>query len=756
MPTLESAVDKARADWFRGEIGRTYKSSKPDWRRPPEVPKGAPNIVLIVLDDVGFSDLGCYGSEIGTPAMDALAEGGIRYRNFHVTAMCSPTRASLLSGRNSHSTGVGIIAEWSNGYPGYEGRMSHQAAIVPEVLGQHGYACHAVGKWHLTNMEHYSAAGPHSDWPCGRGFDTWYGFHGALADHWNPELYDDNHPINVATDDGYHLSEDLVGRAMDRIRDHTVSAPDRPFFLYLGFGACHWPHHAPRPYIEKYDGVYDKGWDAIRQERFEKQRALGIIPKSAQLAPRNPGVDAWEDVDPDTRKLAVRLQQAYAGFLEHTDDQIGRLISYLEEMGLRDDTLVILLSDNGASPEGGKTGALNLRKHMVYEFESPEVGLAAFDKLGSEHAYNHYPTGWAQVSNTPLKWYKKDAHEGGIRAPIIFNWPGKLGAENAVRTQYHHVTDVAPTIYDIVGVSLPETHNGLPQVSMHGVSMTYTFADAEASTTRQVQHYEILGDRAIWKSGLKAVARHVKGEEFDDDRWELYDTDSDFSETRDLADERPEELKRMVDLWWSEAERYGALPLDDREWERAAERMRMNPRTRYIFHQNMARIDRLLAPDVTGRDFGITVDLAEATREDHGTLLAWGSRFGGLSLHLEDGQFRAIYRYSESEPFIFEAELPEGRIASVAFAFERDGENSGGIASLFCNGKDLTRGRIAKTWPTHGLTAGLTCGIDAGAPIIDDRPNGFRFSGRICRVVLNVGDGTQDDGPLLSALLAEE
>lgn len=749
-------MDKAQADWFRGTIGRTYRSSEPDWRRSRQVPEKAPNILLILLDDVGFADLGCYGSEIDTPAIDALARGGIKYRNFHVTAMCSPTRASLLSGRNSHSTGVGIIAEWSNGYPGYEGRMSHQAAILPEVLGQHGYACHAVGKWHLTNMEHYSAAGPHDDWPCGRGFDTWYGFHGALADHWNPELYQDNHPINVATGDDYHLSEDLIDKAIERIRDHTICAPERPFFMYVGFGACHWPHHVARSYIEKYDGVYEKGWDAVRQERFEKQKALGIIPKDALLAPRNPDVDAWDDVAPDTQKLSVRLQQAYAGFMDHTDDQIGRLIAFLEEMGLRDDTLVILMSDNGASPEGGKTGALNLRKHMVYELEGPEIGLGAFDKLGSEHAYNHYPTGWAQVSNTPLKWYKKDAHEGGIRAPLIFNWPGQLGAEDALRTQYHHVSDVSATIYDLVGVTSPDSFKGRPQIAMHGVPMTYSFTDAEAETTRNVQHYEILGDRAIWHDGLKAVARHEKGEDFDADRWELYSTDEDFSEARDLAAERPQDLKRMVDLWWSEAERYGVLPLDDREWERAAERMRMNPRTRYVFHQNMARIDRLLAPDITGRDFAIAVEFDGATAADHGSLLAWGSRFGGLSLHMEQNSFKAIYRYSESEPFPFEAALPQGAIESVAFTFARSGDGKGATVTLFCNGKELASGHVAKTWPTHGLTAGLTCGIDAGAPVVDDRADGFRFTGRIRRVVLNTGDGTQDDGLLLAALLAEE
>lgn len=749
-------MDKANAEWFRGEIGRTYRSSKPDWRRPATVPEGAPNVVVILLDDVGFSDLGCYGSEIETPNIDGLAEGGIKYRNFHVTAMCSPTRASLLSGRNSHATGVGIIAEWSNGYPGYEGRVSHQAAIMPEVLGQHGYASHAVGKWHLTNMEHYSAAGPHHDWPCARGFDTWYGFHGALADHWNPELYEDNHPLNLSTDKDYHLTEDLIDKAIDRIRDHRVSAADRPFFMYVALGACHWPHHVARSYIEKYDGVYDVGWDTIREKRFARQKELGIIPEDTELAPRNPGVDAWDDLDADAQKLAVRLQQAYAGFMDHTDEQIGRLISYLDEMDLRDDTLVVLMSDNGASPEGGKMGALNLRKHMVYEVETPDVALSAFDDLGSEYAYNHYPTGWAQVSNTPLKWYKKDAHEGGIRAPIIFNWPGKLGAEDALRTQYHHVTDVSATIYDLIGITPPETYKGKPQISMHGVPMTYSFTDADAPTRKEVQHYEILGDRAIWNKGLKAVARHQKGEEFDSDRWELYDTDADFAECRDLSEERPEELERMKDLWWSEAERYGVLPLDDREWERAAERMRMNPDTEFVFQQNMARIDRLLAPDVTGRDFAIEVEMAQATRADSGTLLAWGSRFGGLSLHMEDGKFRALYLFSESEPYPFEGDLPEGEITSLSFLFEKDGAGPQGTARLFCNKQEIASGPIARTWPTHGLTAGLTCGVDAGTPIVNDRPGGFKFTGRMRRVVLNTEDGARDDGALLKMLLAEE
>ncbi len=748
-------MDKQAADWFEGHIGKTYRDSRPFWRPPPRPKPGAPNIVVVILDDVGFADLGCYGSEIETPAMDALAGGGLRYNNFHVTAMCSVTRASLLTGRNAHAVGVGIIAEWSSGYPGYEGRMSRQAATIPEILGDHGYACHALGKWHLINMVDYGAAGPHGDWPLGRGFDTWYGFHGALTDQWNPELYRDNHPIDHEPGADYHLSEDLVDHAIAGIRDHVTSAPDRPFFLYLAFGACHWPHHVPRAFIEKYDGVYEAGWDEIRARRFARQKELGLIPPNTDLAPRNPDVEAWSDVSPDVRRLAVRLQQTYAGFLDHTDAQLARLVAYLQKLGLGDDTMIVVLSDNGASPEGGATGALNLRKHMVYEVEAPEVGLANLDKIGSAFAFNHYPTGWAQVSNTPLKWYKKDTHGGGIRSPLIVNWPGGIAHAGEIRPQYHHVCDVAPTLYDVLDIVPPEAFRGEPQMDVHGISMAYSFDAPDAPTRRSVQHYEILGDRAIWKDGLKAVVRHVKDEDFDRDRWELYDTDDDFSEVHDLADERPRDLEALKALWWEEAERYGVLPLDDREWERAAAFMKMNPRTRYVFLQDMARIDRLMAPDITGRNFAITVEFEAASRRDEGALLAWGSRFGGLSLHLAEGHVVADYLYSESESYRLAAPLPEGPLADIVLSFHRATDMSG-TATLRVNGSELASREFPKTWPAYGVTAGLTCGRDAGCPVSDSPAGRSRFSGRINRVVVDLDGGAPNPEGVLRTLLREE
>ena len=608
---------------FLGAIGSTYRNSEPWWPQPASPPHGAPNIVFIVLDDVGFSDLGCYGSEIATPRIDTLAERGLRYSNFHVTSMCSPTRACLLTGRNAHAVGMGIIAEWSSGFPGYRGRVTRRAATVPEILSDHAYSTYAVGKWHLTNIADYGSAGPTGDWPIGRGFSRWYGFHGALTDQWNPELYQDNRPIHFVPAPGYHLSGDLVDHAIMDIRDHVTSAPHRPFFTYLAFGACHWPHHVPRDYIERQRGRYDAGWDEIRRARLVRQVELGVVPNSTKLAPRNPGVEAWSAVSPDVRRLSVRLQETYAAFMEHTDTQIGRFVDYLASIGRLDDTLIVLLSDNGASAEGGPTGAINLRKHMVYEQESPEVGLARLDDIGGEYSFNHYPIGWAQVSNTPLKWYKKNTHGGGIRAPLIVHWPKQITAAGQIRTQYHHVVDLAPTVYDILNLEFPTQYRGAVQMPIHGISMAYTFDQAHAPTRKTTQHFELMGDRAIWHRGWKAVAHHSKGADFDADSWELYHLDTDFAEIENLAQREPHRLTKLVELWWAEAGKYGVLPLDDRDWERAAARLRMNATTRYEFFGDMARIDRLAAPDISDRAYSITAEFesgAELTRRRHSRL----------------------------------------------------------------------------------------------------------------------------------------
>jgi arylsulfatase A-like enzyme len=740
---------------FKGSIGRTYRDSRPWWPEEPTAPRGAPNIVVIVLDDVGFADVGCYGSEIATPYIDRLARNGVRYSNFHVTSMCSPTRACLFSGRNAHAVGMGIIAEWSSGYPGYRGQVTAQAATIPEVLRDYAYGTYAVGKWHLTNIANYGAAGPQDDWPLGRGFGRWYGFHGALTDQWNPELYQDNRPIRLHPRESYHLSADLVDHAIGDICDHKTSAPHRPFLLYLAFGACHFPHHVPREFIKKYRGRYDFGWDTVRAERLDRQQALGIVPAGTGLAPLNPGVTPWRELAPDVQRLCARLQETYAAFLEHTDAQIGRLIEYLDLLGNLEDTVIVLLSDNGASPEGGPTGAFNLRKHMVYEEESHEVGLSHLDDIGGDRAFNHYPTGWAQASNTPLKWYKKDTHGGGIRAPLIIHWPQRISAGNAIRAQFHHVVDIAPTLYELVGAEAPTKYRGAPQMPLHGISMAYTF-DADVPTRKEIQHFEMLGDRAIWHRGWKAVARHPKGTDFDADQWELYHLEDDFAELNDLAEEQPDRLRKMIELWWSEAGKYGVLPLDDRDWERAAERLRMNPETHYEYLGDMARIDRLSAPDISDRSYMVTANF-DATEDIEGVILAWGSRFGGFVLFIKNGQLCYEYVYSESLKHTLAVDFPQhpGKRV-IQLKFERAGTHSG-RASLVVDGAAAGALDVPRTWPTHGTTAGLNCGRDAGAPVSDayDRP--FRFSGRSLRVTVELeSEASHNPGPAYLAVLGEQ
>ena len=709
-------------------------------------PANAPNIVCIILDDVGFSDLGCYGSEIDTPSIDRLAAGGLRYNNFHVTAMCSPTRACLLTGRNAHAVGMGVIAEWSTGFPGYRGRITRRAAMLQEILSAHGYNTFAVGKWHLTPLTDATAAGPFGDWPLARGFDRWCGFHGALTDQWNPELFEDNHAIDVAGD-GYHLSEMLVDRAVAFVRDQQSVAPQRPFFLYVAFGACHFPHQAPCSYIDKYRGRFDDGWDAVREARLARQKRLGIVPVSTSLAPRNAGVAAWKTLSADERRVFTRLQEAYAAFLDHTDVQIGRLLAVLSTLGRLDDTLLLLLSDNGASPEGGSTGALNVRKHLAYEPETVAEILTDIDLIGTARAFNHYPTGWAQTSNTPLKWYKKDTHGGGIRAPLIVHWPARIRDRGPVRTQYHHAVDVVPTVLDVLDIQAPTTYRGVCQLPIHGVSFAYSFDAPDQPTRKVTQHYEILGDRALWHRGWKAVARHDKGADFEDDRWELYHIDEDFAECHDLAETYAQQLRELIDRWWAEAGANQVLPLDDREYERVAESLRARARSRYVFYPGMARIERLNAPEITDRSWSLAADVEIPAAGAEGVVLASGTRLAGYVLYLQKGHCVWEYVYSQDVRHLIRSvtTLPAGRV-ELRYEFTRTGPRHG-HGALFVDGNRVGTAEIPKTWPVHGTTGGLYCGRDGGMPVSDAYTPPFTFTGTIHRVVVelaNEGDADRD------------
>jgi arylsulfatase len=563
---------------FQGTIGRTFADSTPHWPQPARSAKGAPNIVYVLYDDLGFSDFGCFGSEIETPTVDRLAAEGLRYTNFHVTPLCSPTRACLLTGRNHHSTGMGMVPNFSIGYPGYRGQLNASTATIGEMAQEQGYTTLGVGKWHLTPMTHFTGAGPFHQWPLQRGFDRWYGTPDGLTNQWKPDLIEDNHWVDVPDKPDYHFSADIVDNAISFVHDHRNGDTAKPFFLYVAFCAPHFPHHVPRSYIDKYVPVFEKGWDATRADRLQRQKALGLVTQDTPLPERNPGVRAWDDYDDEAKQSMVRLQAAFAGMVQHTDEQLGRLVAALEEMGELDNTMFVLFSDNGASQEGGPVGSMNSMRFFT-GYSSPEAELKEIhenlEQIGEEQWINNYGTGWSMAGNTPLKRWKQDTHGGGVRSPLVIRFPGEIADPGGIRSQFHHAIDITPTALDVAGLTAPEQVKGVDQKPLEGSSMRYTFGSPEAPTTKRTQYFEMNGQRAIWQDGWKAVTHHepmispmllLGGDaaavtDFDDDRWELYHLDSDWNEVHDLADQEPERLAAMVDAWWAEAEAHDVLPL---------------------------------------------------------------------------------------------------------------------------------------------------------------------------------------------------
>jgi arylsulfatase A-like enzyme len=526
--------------------------------------KRKPNILMVVLDDVGFGDLGCYGAEHKTPCADQITRSGTRFNNFHVTALCSPTRACLLTGLNAHAVGVSNIAEWGRpDLPGYKGWIRQDANTIAEMLKTEGYTTSATGKWHLSSLDDHNGTGPFDHWPTGRGFDHWYGFHGSAVDHWHPEMFENNAATYPNKDDNYHLSSDLADRAIDYIQDHLASSPDQPFFHYLAFGACHFPLHAPADLVGTYRGQYDKGWEEVRAQRFANQKKLGIVPADATLPPLNDNVPEWLSLSSDQRRFAARSQEVYAAFMEHTDKQLQRVVNFLKSENQYDDTIILLMSDNGAPGAGPIEGRLDVRRDAYLGGEPFADKLPNIDLMGSDASYCGYSRGWAQVSNTPLKWYKADTYEGGIRTLLIMSWPNGQLPKNEIRSQYHHVIDVVPTLLNMINMPVPETIRGAEPLPIQGTSFAYVFDNADKPTTKKVQYFETLGDRAIWSNGWKAVSRHKTGDRFEDDVWDLFHADVDFSEVNNLAKQEPQRLAQLKELWEIEAIRYDVLPLED-------------------------------------------------------------------------------------------------------------------------------------------------------------------------------------------------
>ncbi|MEZ5741448.1 MAG: arylsulfatase [Burkholderiaceae bacterium] len=727
---------------FQGIIGRTHEDSTPWWATPATARPGSPSVIYVVLDDVGFADLGCFGSEIPTPNIDSLAGNGLRYTNFHTTTLCSPSRASLLTGRNHHSIGMRMLSNLDTGFPSGRGFIRPEAATIAEILRDRGFNTFCVGKWHLAPTEHTSAAGPYDQWPLGRGFERFYGFLDAETDCFHPELTYDNHPVDppAAPEQGYHLTTDLIDRAIGFIRDQTSVAPEKPFFLQLAFATAHAPHQAPPGFLAKYRGAYDRGWDEVRAERHARQIDMGLIPPGTTLSPRNSGVFPWAELKDEERRLFARLQEAYAAMIEHTDTEFGRLLAFLRQVGRLDNTIIAFMSDNGASQEGGQRGSLNTTAIQNGVPEDFEANLIRIDDIGGPGAQSNYPWGWAQVSNTPFKRYKQNTHEGGVRDPLILHWPQGIAARGEIRDQFHHVIDITPTVLSVLGIDAPDVYRGVAQMPLHGTDMSYSFADPAAPTTRTTQHFEMFAHRGLWHRGWKAVAYHQRGTPYEDDVWELYNLDEDWSECRDLATERPAKLAELVERFWAEAGRYDVLPLDDRGYALRARVPRPGSpraRNRFTYYPGMAHLPMAVTPPTMNRAHSITAYLAEPVGRHQGVLVALGGVSSGYVLYLQAGRLCYEYNYIGTRYRIRSAEPVPADATVFGFVFDKTGDRQG-VGRLLVDGQPAGSTEFPAVLPYFHGWHGLDIGRDALSPVSTDYEGEFPFSGVIDRIVFDL------------------
>jgi arylsulfatase A-like enzyme len=746
------------AEEFKGVVGRTYKESKPYFAPPVTPPKGAPNVLLVLLDDVGFGQASTFGGPIQTPHLDKLARNGLRYNQFHTTALCSPTRAALLTGRNHHSVNTGVIVEFATGFDGYNSIMPKNAATVAEVLRENGYNTSAFGKWHNTPEHETSNAGPFDRWPTGMGFEYFYGFLGGDTNQWDPALVENT--TRIAKPQGnkdYHFTTDIADKAIGWIRDQQSVTGGQPFFAYFAPGACHAPHHAPKEWIEKYRGQFDQGWDKVREETFARQKQLGVVPAAAKLTPRPDCLPAWEGLSLDQKRLYARMQEVFAGFLAHTDHEIGRVIDAIDELGQLDNTLVIyIVGDNGASGEGGLEGSVNELRLFSLIPEDFQTNLKMIDQLGGPLTYNHYPAAWAHAGCTPFQWVKQIAsHFGGTRNPMVLSWPKRIADKGGLRSQFHHVIDVAPTILEAAGIPTPALVNGVPQKAIEGGSMIYTFDHPEAQSRHTTQYFEMLGNRAIYHDGWIAAAFRGRlpwsvvapPNGLDDVRWELYHIDDDFSEADDLAAKEPQKLRRLQDLFWVEAAKYNVLPIDDRV------ALRVNPLTRptvtagrskFTYYPGMVRLPELSAPNMKNRSYSITAEAVIPEAGAEGMLLTQGGRFGGHGLFVQDRKL--VYVYNVAGAYVYtirsDENVPPGEV-TLRFELVRSVAlpGAGGIGRLFINGKKAGEGKIARTVLNRfSLDEGLDVGEDTGTPVCESYQVPFKFTGTLKHVTIELGD----------------
>lgn len=761
---------------FSGNMGRTVDQSQPAWPSPLRAKPDAPNVLFIILDDTGFGQLGCFGSPIETPNLNSLAANGLRYNNMHTTALCSPTRSCVLTGRNHHSNAMAGITETSTGYPGYNGNIPFENGFLSEMLLQHGYNTYAIGKWHLTPADQISAAGPYERWPTGRGFERYYGFLGGETHQYYPELVYDNHQVDPpkTPEEGYHLTEDLVDKAIQFIGDGKQIAPDKPFFMYFCTGAMHAPHHVTKEWADKYKGKFDDGWEAYREKVFIRQKKLGIAPQNAELSRHDPDVKPWSKCTSEEKKIYARMMEIFAGFLTHTDYHVGRLLDFLKSIDELENTLIMVLSDNGASAEGGPTGSINENLFFNNVPESLTENLKAIDKLGGPETYNHYPWGWAWAGDTPFRRWKRETYRGGTSDPFIVHWPRVIKTEGEVRSQYAHAIDMVPTVLEALGIGPPETVKGVSQSPIEGVSFFQTFNDKVAPTRHHTQYFEMFGHRSIYHDGWRAVcpwpgpsfteAGKPFGAplsadtltELDAQGWELYHVAEDFAENYNLAAENRAKLIEMIATWYVEAGKYKVLPIDSRGTQRLVEERPQiaEDRTRYTYYPGTQSVPGNTAAKVTNRSHSITAEIEIPRVGAEGVLVSHGGNDAGYSLYVKDSKLCYVHNYVGRSYYsvVSSVTLPRGR-HQLRFEFEvtgkpdiKQGKGTPGQGKLFVDGEMVGQADIPVTTPIAlGLTSGLVVGADPGAPVTPEYKPPFKFTGRIYSITIDVsGELTPD------------
>ncbi|MDI1466047.1 arylsulfatase [Catellatospora sp. KI3] len=751
---------------FKGVIKLDVRDSVADWTpyESPKAPEGAPNVLIVLFDDTGLAAWEPFGGRIEMPTLKRLADNGLRYTQWHTTALCSPTRSVFLTGRNHHQNGMACITEGSIGFPGANGHIPAECATVAQVLRDRGWNTYWVGKNHSVPVEEANPGASKRGWPLLKGWDRFYGFIGGETNQWYPTLVEDNHYIDqpYQPEDGYHLSKDLADRAIQMLRDSRACAPGKPWLMWFNPGANHAPHHVATEWADRYRGRFDDGYESYRDWALKRMTELGVMPQGTRLTELNPmpegtfdpndTVRPWDSLSADEQRLFARMAEVYAGFSEYTDHQIGRIVEFLEQTEQLDNTLILYCADNGASAEGGPNGSVNENKFFNGWPDEMAENMRHLDDLGSPDTYNHYPTGWTAAFSTPFKMFKRYSYAGGTADPLVISWPKGIRARGEIRHQYHHVTDIVPTILDCCGVEFPDTVAGVRQVPLPGVSMRYSFDDADAATTKRQQYYAMLGTRGIWQDGWKAVAVHGPTSglgRFDADAWELYYTDDDRAEAVDVAAKHPEKLEELTALWLSEAQRYQVLPLDDRFPREILADPRPQPfpaTDSYVYYPDAAEVPEAIAANTRGRSYRLLASVEIADPDAAGVIFAHGSRFGGHALFLKDRRVHYVYNFLGVPPeqrFVSEPLTPGRYVLGVEFAKQGEGEHHEtlGHTKLWVNDTMVAEGPMRTQIGMFSLCGdGLCVGRDSSDPVCADYPQPSVFrGGTISQVEVYVG-----------------